>query len=69
MTEATADRTALAQRFIDLAIAAGDLKFGYGAIAACLTIVTGEEHTRGMVAGLLDRDAERDSKARASQGE
>jgi hypothetical protein len=49
----------MALRFIDLAIAKGDLKFGYGAIAAHLEIMTGEEHTVGMVAGLLDREGKR----------
>jgi hypothetical protein len=56
----------IAERFIDLAHELGDLKFGYGAIAAHLTIVTGETHTVGMVAGLLDREARRQARARGS---
>jgi hypothetical protein len=58
----------MALRFSDMAIALGDLKFGTGAIAAHLTLMTGIPHTRGMTARILDDEAKRDSSARAREG-
>ena len=56
-------RTQAALGFIDAEIAAGRLRFGYPEIAAHLTLATGEAHTIGMVAGLLDRHGERETAA------
>ena len=56
-------RTQAALDFIDAEIAAGRLRFGYPEIAAHLMHVTGEAHTVGDVAGLLDRHGKRETAA------
>jgi hypothetical protein len=55
-------RTQAALDFIDAEIARENLRFGYRELAAHLEAVTGETHTIGMVAGLLDTHAARETR-------